>query len=271
MVSSFLDAYALLFSKRIFVKFNKFLFLLGCRGLGILNYKSPHMTGEEAFLSSFLKKYDHSGLVVVDVGANSGQFASWVARNTDHLKVISFEPNPVSARIYSESMKAFLGSGRLKLVGKGLSDKFGKSKIYDYPEQFRMGSQHSSMYEKVITDIHSSERFTSYDIDLTTLDQELCDVGSKICLLKIDVEGHELGVLGGGCALLSNSPPPAILLEFNEMNVNSGVHFKDFLDKLGDCYLPFRLLPGGGLLPLDGQSPLYTELYAFQNIVFLRR
>ena len=55
------------------------------------------------------------------------------------------------------------------------------------------------------------------------------------------------------------------------MNINSGVHYRDFLDRLGASYLPFRLLPAGELLSLDEQSPLYTELYAFQNIVFLRK
>ena len=39
---------------------------------------------------------------------------------------------------------------------------------------------------------------------------------------------------------------------------------------IGSAYEPFRLLPGGQLLPLKNLPPLFTEIYAYQNIVFLR-
>lgn len=269
MINSFLNLYSLLFSRVAFEKLNKLLFMMGCRGLGLLNYKTAYASGEEPFLQRFLEKFDHNEAIVVDVGANSGQFASWVIRNTCSLSVVSFEPHPISIKKFQNSKVA--SSGRVSLIQKGLSDEVGSSVIFDYSDADRQGSQHASMYKGVIADLHKSANPSSLKIDLTTLDREFKDNKEKICLLKIDVEGHELSVLRGGTKLINEAIPPAILIEFNEMNAVSGAHYNDFVGVLGDLYIPFRLLPGGKLLSLEGQSPLFTELYAYQNIVFLKK
>jgi FkbM family methyltransferase len=265
MIYFILDIYALLFSRRTFSRFNKLLFLMGARGLGILNYKNAYLTGEGPFLRAFLKQLDHYNSTVVDVVANSGQFAAWVIRNTNFLKVVSFEPHPASIKHFQD---ANLPRDRVELVGKGLSSEPRNTVIYDYSDTKYEGSQHASLNKEVFTKLLKLEKPLTVDIVLSTLDCEFSETCPSICLLKIDVEGHELSVLRGGSKLLHKVKPPAILIEFNEMNAVSGTHYRDLVEYLGGSYLPFRLLPGGGLLPLDGQSPLYTELYAFQNIVF---
>jgi hypothetical protein len=85
MLERLLDAYSALFGRIRFAKFNKLLFMAGARGLGILNYKSPYQSGEEPFLQKFLKDYDQVNSVVLDIGANKGDFASWVIRSSKNL------------------------------------------------------------------------------------------------------------------------------------------------------------------------------------------
>jgi FkbM family methyltransferase len=267
MLTKLLDIYSLLFAKKIFAKLNKLLFLAGARGLGILNYKTPYQSGEEPFLRRFLASYDKSSSVVVDVGANEGQFASWVVRNTSFLRVISFEPNPSSAARLKVNLKS--NAERHLLIEKGASSSICDSVIYDYADD--CGSPHASIYESVIADLHASESCSQIPISLTTIDQEVGRLSSDVCLLKIDTEGHELEALLGARHLLQERPPAAILIEFNQMNAISGTHYYQFRQLLKDNYLPYRLLPGGGLLPLEGQSPFFTEVYAYQNLVFLRR
>ncbi len=90
---------------------------------------------------------------------------------------------------------------------------------------------------------------------------------SQIDLLKIDTEGHELEVLKGASNLLRENRVRAIQFEFNEMNVVSGVFFRDFYQLLPN-YKFYRMLRDG-LSPLGSYSPLWCELFAFQNIVAL--
>jgi len=88
----------------------------------------------------------------------------------------------------------------------------------------------------------------------------------RITLLKIDTEGHELEVLKGAQSLLSKGAIDLIQIEFNEMNIVSRVFFRDN-QKLLVGYKAYRLLPTGAI-PI-GKSPLKSELFAFQNIVFV--
>lgn len=51
--------YAKLFANKKFIKFNKFLFQLSLRGMGVLNYQNNDISGEKYFiklLAKYLKK-----------------------------------------------------------------------------------------------------------------------------------------------------------------------------------------------------------------------
>ena len=261
-----LDAYAALFGRKIFAKLNKFLFIAGAKGLGILNYKSAYQSGEEPFLKKFLKDYDQPSSVVLDIGANKGEFASWVIKSSKNLNVISLEPNPAAASALQKNISDV--NKRHTTIAKGASAVPGTSTLYDYDET--NGSGHASLYNEVFTQIHHSENASPIAVELTTIDIEIASIDGTICLLKIDTEGHEQDVLLGSRLLIKNNPPPAILIEFNEMNAVSGTHYYRLKTLIGNAYDAYRLLPGGRLLPLRNLPPLYTELYAYQNIVFIR-
>lgn len=267
MISKLLDLYAFLFAKKVFRKFNSLIFLAGARGLGILNYKSPYMSGEEPFLAKFLKRYDEAGYLILDVGANQGQFATWALRSTHKIQVRSYEPSHhASSRLKSNPA---LNANRHILVEMGVSSKAGISVIYDYGNN--EGSEHASLYREVLSSVHGSRSVSSTEISLTTLDVDLKGVPEKIALLKIDVEGHEKDVLVGAKGILAVNPPAAILVEFNEMNAVSGTHYYDLRRLIGEKYVPYRLLPGGDVICLENLSPLFTEIYAYQNLLFVRR
>ena len=140
--------------------------------------------------------------------------------------------------------------------------------MYDYEETD--GSGHASLYSEVFTEIHHSDSISSISIELTTIDIEIKNIDGNICLLKIDAEDHEQEVLLGSRSLIENRSPPAIMIEFNEMNVISGTHYHRLKSIVGVTYDAYRLLPGGQLLLLKNLPPLLTEIYAYQNIVFIR-
>lgn len=262
-----LDIYALLFAKKIFARLNKMLFLVGARGMGILNYRTLYLSGEEPFLKNFLACYDSEEYIVIDVGANEGQFASCVLGHTRAINVLSYEPNPHACRKLKSCLTFDIQ--RHKLVEKGASNCISEAVIYDYG--LGLGTAHASMYIEVITDIHHSQSVISEKINLTTIDHDLAHLNARIAILKIDTEGHEKAVLEGARNILATNPPISILVEFNEMNAISGTHFRDILNLIGADYEPYRLLPGGSLLSLENLSPFFTEIYAYQNLVFLRK
>jgi hypothetical protein len=137
--------------------------------------------------------------------------------------------------------------------------------LYDYAES--EGTEHASLHAGVIEQLHkgTSDGRVVDVIDLDTFATEH-DI-PLIHLLKIDTEGHELEVLKGSLKLLRENRIRAIQFEFNEMNVASRVFAKDFYDLLPN-YRFYRMLRDG-LVPLGCYSPLWCELFAFQNIVAL--
>ena len=261
MREKFLDLYAQMFTKKKFLRLNNFLFDLSIRGLGILNFKTFEISGEK-FFKQFLKK-NYSLKTVFDVGANNGNYSGLFQ---DNCKVYAFEPNPKSFRNLAVR---FENVDNVTTLDFGLSDLEGTVKIYDRSDI--EGSEHASIFEKVITEIHK-EVAHGIDIQLTTLDNfVLKNEIDHISLLKIDTEGNELAVLKGAIKTIKKAQIDIIHIEFNEMNVISKVFLKDFVDLLPEFNF-YRLLPNS-FLPIDYKSnrSLRYELFAFQNIIAFRK
>lgn len=115
---------------------------------------------------------------VVDCGANHGDFAAWVSRNTQ-ARVVSFEPDP---RLFS----ALPQLERVTHHNLAVAGSDGKLTLH-------LGEhQCSSVHYR------EHEATPSVDVDAVQLDAFLdeLDVG-EIGLLKLDIEGAELDVVDG--------------------------------------------------------------------------
>jgi hypothetical protein len=95
LLNSIFKCYQRIFARRFFARWNKLLFQLSLRGLGVLNYGAGRLTGESAFLKQITAK--SGSLVVLDVGANEGDYASELLALAPSATVYAFEPHP---RIY---------------------------------------------------------------------------------------------------------------------------------------------------------------------------
>ena len=258
MLSIIYKLYGYLFAKNIFRKFNMFLYQISLRGLGVLNYQSEYLTGEKAWLRGYLK--DKVKPIVLDVGANVGNYSKNVLDSNSNCSLFSFEPHPSTYK----KLTLNITLSNFKPFNVGVGNENGILELYDYDT--KDGSSHASLYRDVIKDLHKGNPI-SHSVNIIALDQFLISQNIQaVDLLKIDTEGNEFNVLLGCKEFLNNRKIKAIHFEFNEMNIVSKVSFKDFFDYLKEYEL-YRILPGGKLLKIKKYSPINCEIYAFQNIV----
>ena len=256
--------YAWVFARRPFILFNKVLFHLSLRGLGVFNYQTFHISGERFLVQTLLPKLlpaEQDRVVLFDVGANEGKFAAELLAALPRASVYSFEPHK---QTYLRLQKVM--GDRCHVLNCGLGDVRGSMKLYDMGRHGD-GTSFASLYPEVISDIHHGE-VEAMDVEIRTLDDVADDLGvSRIDFVKIDTEGHEFAVLKGASRLLAEGKIGVIHFEFNAMNVVSRCFMRDF-QKLLDGYRLFRLLPSS-LLELVG-PPALTEIFGFQNVVAIK-
>jgi hypothetical protein len=81
-----------MFGRKIFIKLNKLFYHLSLRGLGVLNYEGEYLPGEISFLKKYLGKIQSP--VIIDVGANKGDYANYVLNVNPNAQIYCFEPHP---------------------------------------------------------------------------------------------------------------------------------------------------------------------------------
>lgn len=262
MLSALYDFYAFLFSRSYFYKFNRGLHHASLRGLGVINYKNDVVSGERHFIRKSLSLLDAP--TVVDVGANVGDYSSAVLAANKNARVFAFEPHPETYKRLSSRLSS---ARNFVATNAACGSVPGNLILYDHAKD--AGTEHASLHRGVIERIHKDES-NQHVVIVTTLDHFATDHAiNLIHLLKIDTEGYELEVLKGATGLLREGRIKAIQFEFNEMNIVSGVFFKDFCEAMPN-YRFYRMLRNG-LGTLDPYSPLTCEVFAYQNIVALPR
>ncbi len=254
--------YAKLFARNVFSRFNRLLFNLGLRGLGILNYQNLRISGEQKFLEGYLGKL--TSPVILDVGASKGEYSCHCIRINKYATVYAFEPHPKTF----ETLKTTVSGEGVIVVNKAVSSSRGRMQLYDYRNN--EGSSHATLYQDVIEKVHGGDSI-SFEVEAVTLDEFVIENKiDKVHLLKIDVEGNELNVLRGAKKSLKKDIFDAIQFEFTQINSVSRVFMKDYFDLLGAKFSLHRLLPNG-LSSLADYTPTGHEIYGHQNIVAIRR
>lgn len=229
--------------------------------VGILNSGSMEQTGEKYFLERYLPIRQDP--IVFDVGACDGSYSSAVRNISPSARLFAFEPHPSSF----ERLKSILAGTGATLIQTALGDENGTTRFYDYADQD--GTSHATLYKDIIHQIHKGTS-KAIDVSIRRLDDLLPQLGVEhIDFLKIDTEGHELSVLRGAAKAIADGRIDAIQFEFNETHVISRTFFKDFWDFLPD-YRFMRLLPNG-VITIADYNPNFCEIFAFQNIVCVRK
>jgi FkbM family methyltransferase len=142
--------------------------------------------------------------VAVDVGANVGSWTSGVLGLMSPVLVVAIEPSPgTAAKLRARS------PSQVRVVEAAAGAKRGNATLHQFTT-----SEFSSLHEPtdVLNPTAAGAPLGRVSVPITTLDEELADV-QRIDLLKIDVQGHELGVLSGAHKVLQRTS--CVIIEMN--------------------------------------------------------
>lgn len=210
---------------------------------------------EERLMAQLFKDAIEGGTVVVDVGAYVGYFTLLAAREVgSEGRVLAFEPNPESRALLERNIDLNGYGDRVTVIGKALSSSSGSAAFYwDDRDGSRSGL--------AVPDDCGGET----TVELTTLDAELGDSAAGV--VKIDIEGGEVGALKGMARLLGESKRGLTLfVECNDEALqSSGTNPAELLELLAGAGLDVsvideaegRLAPAGAPATVDPLVNLY--------------
>jgi FkbM family methyltransferase len=214
-------------------------------------YRSPENIGTVANdqLATYLvTRLCSPGKGFIDIGAHIGSIVSEVIRQDPSIKLYAIEPTPTKIRHLRQRFP------RVELHECALGDVDGEVPFFVNTKQ----SGYSSLGRP-----HSFEGVEIIKVPLKRLDALISS--DDIDVIKIDVEGAELGVFRGGDALIKRSRPTLMFesgpeaddgLTYNKESMWRWLAERDF-----DIVVPNRVAHNGPGLSLDGflEAHLYPR------------
>lgn len=214
---------------------------------------------------NFLKKNLKPDMVMIDVGANQGEFSLLAAKYLTNGKVMAFEPQSDMCNLLNENIEVN-GFKNVNVFNFGLSDHDSVEKLYTSTEE----SIHSGIHEGLYTSFPDDTR-SEYvqEFRITQLDKVLNDEPLRsVDFMKIDVEGGELMVLKGAYKTLKQYKPK-IIIEINAQTFKSaGYDTKDLLEYLAQFgYQAYRFLYSGEVKKIEPKMMNEAEMCV--NVLFM--
>jgi FkbM family methyltransferase len=159
------------------------------------------------------KYFLESGDVVIDAGANKGDFSLWASRLVGPSgKVFSYEPEPENCKWIRKSISVN-DYMNIKLRQVALSDENGKVDLF-------LGAK-SGWHSIIDKDGRPYMTGEKIQVPSVTLDSEMNGQGiNKIKLVKMDVQGAEIKILRGAKEILSKSDDVVLLIDLHPKEID---------------------------------------------------
>jgi FkbM family methyltransferase len=195
-----------------------------------------------------LKELVKAGDTVLDIGANIGAHTLHLANAVGpEGRVFAFEPTDFAFGKLTRNL-AINPDLQQRVIASQLFlvDKLGterQAEIYSSWPLEQAGDQHPKHLGKLQSTSNASTE---------TLDQFAArNHFSRVDLIKIDVDGHELPVLKGGRELLRNFGPTLVMELSPYIHSEEGNSFEELIDILRDCGYSLKDLKSGQPVKLD--------------------
>ena len=214
-----------------------------------------HFDVMHAPIARRMKLLDHIGAtLVLDVGANEGQYAQQLRRYGYAKRIVSFEPLAREFAILSQKARR---DDKWDVVNAALGSEPGTSTIHI--GNFRQCSSLLELVPSYAPRDHASQQIADETITVETVDRMAqTHVGSKdVVFLKADVQGFEQQVLAGAEQTMKQVAGLQLEMSFEPVYAGAPV-FTDLVQQLDEMgytlrsFEPANCSESGGLIQADG-------------------
>jgi FkbM family methyltransferase len=185
---------------------------------------------------------------VIDIGANTGQFAQHLMGLFPESRIYSFEP---LADCYAELVKTFAGAPRFRAFKFALGDKKEEREIEH--NEFSPSSSFLPMAEAHKVAFPFTRKTHRETVQVVRLDDLAAELEiRKPLLVKMDVQGFEDKVISGGTDTIKKAD--IIVIEVSMISLYEGQPlFADINKMLTELGFQYRGNWEQGISPIDGQ------------------
>jgi FkbM family methyltransferase len=194
-------------------------------------------------LASYVRPTD----VVLDVGANIGAIALPLARRLSGPgRVVAVEAAADTVERLRWHVAANGLGGRVQIIQAGLSDRIGAGQLR---------ASDFGQHDVGTRTLEGDSAGVGEPVDLTTGDALREQLGiERFDIIKIDVEGHELAVLGGLRRTFAEAPPRVVLLEVVAGNQQrAGLSTDSLIERMHELGYRGTAIRHRGLVPLTSR------------------
>lgn len=242
---------------------------------GVINQLRPYENLQHIFkyqshlddlgLARFISRFLRTGMTVIDVGANKGDFSLFAAiRVAPSGRVYAIEPVQNTFRWLSENIARQSDlRGYINLYDLAIYKADGEIVMNVFEEQFSgwnsLGFSEMGFEGKTITPV-STQKVTALTLDTFCLQNEI----NYVDLLKIDVEGYEVDVLEGCSKLISDRQISHLIFEISLAPLaGAGQTAHGVLKAFTDKGLTiFQILESGDLLSIPDINSFNPPYFA---------
>lgn len=221
----------------------------------------PTGHGEERLLRELAPVIE----VALDVGAHSGAWTASLLAQNPRATIHAFEPASDAYRALE--LKQF--PDQVHTYRTAMSSSSGRAHLHLFDGAAELNSLHNRFGLEEGFGIKPA--ILTEEVEVSTVDAFCTSQGlTRIDLLKIDTEGHEVDVLRGSIRSLEQGVIGRVQFEYGGTYIDSRRLLKDAFEVFaGLDYALFRIVPGGLLaFPRYDQR---LEDFRFSNYLALRK
>lgn len=177
-------------------------------------YRARSLSEKEPETLEWIDSFDDPQ-VLWDIGANVGMYSLYAAKRFPQLQVYAFEPSVLNLEMLARNIDANGLTERITIVPSPLFSRSGR-------DVFRLqGLQRGGAHSAFSVDYGQDNKPLEIDLAYSTIGFSIDDLTKNLGIpvpdhVKLDVDGVEHLILGGGAESLTNPKVQSVLVELNE-------------------------------------------------------
>lgn len=199
--------------------------------------------------------------LVLDVGANVGDWSAVARRAWPDATIICFEPSSTAAKALR---KRFEGASGVRVIESAVGSEVGEAVLFGNGSGSPLASLRKRRLDHFNVELGREETVRVLSLD-AFLAREAIE--NAVDVVKIDVEGFEMDVLEGFADGLDSVK--AVQFEWGEASTGSPVHWVDFFYFWRDRGLNLYRVSPRGVVQVDRYHPR-DEVMTWTNYIAVR-